>query len=144
MLSCITSGKYAESLSDETARAFGRLWTGKADEGVLKENGSGQKTLMELSDEDLAEKAERIRGRFKRGNKGIESFKYLSAEDQDLLTRDALQNHEYRTISEGVYVAEENFGENGKNEDVLNREIDNAVLMHQLGIANEIYIVPEG
>ena len=51
MLSYITSGKYAESLSDETARAFERLWTGKADEGVLKENGSGQKTLMEMSPE---------------------------------------------------------------------------------------------
>ena len=51
MLSYITGGKYAESLSDETARAFERLWTGKADEGVLKENGSGQKTLMEMSPE---------------------------------------------------------------------------------------------
>ena len=49
MLSYITGGKYAESLSDETARAFERLWMGKADEGVLKENGSGQKTLMEIS-----------------------------------------------------------------------------------------------
>ena len=51
LLSYITGGKYAESLSDETARAFERLWTGKADEGVLKENGSGQKTLMEMSPE---------------------------------------------------------------------------------------------
>ena len=51
MLSYITGGKYAESLSDETARAFERLWTGKADAGVLKENGSGQKTLMEMSPE---------------------------------------------------------------------------------------------
>jgi len=51
LLSYITGGKYAESLSDETARAFERLWTGKADAGVLKENGSGQKTLMEMSPE---------------------------------------------------------------------------------------------
>lgn len=49
LLSYITGGKYNDNLSDETARAFERLWTGKADEGVLKENGSGQKTLMEIS-----------------------------------------------------------------------------------------------
>ncbi|GEM_PF-2099314 len=53
MLSFITGGKYAESLSDETARAFERLWMGKADEGVLKENGSGQKTLMEMFDDSV-------------------------------------------------------------------------------------------
>ena len=53
MLSYITGGKYAESLSDETARAFERQWTGKADEGVLKENGSGQKTLMEMFDDSV-------------------------------------------------------------------------------------------
>ena len=51
MLSCITGGKYAESLSDETARAFERLWTGKADAGVLRGSSAGQKTLMEMSPE---------------------------------------------------------------------------------------------
>ena len=51
MLSYITGGKYAESLSDETARAFERLWTGKADAGVLRGSSAGQKTLMEMSPE---------------------------------------------------------------------------------------------
>ena len=49
MLSYITSGKYAESLSDETARAFGRLWTGKADEGVLTGNNTQSSPLLETS-----------------------------------------------------------------------------------------------
>ena len=49
MLSYITSGKYAESLSDETARAFGRLWTGKADEGVLTGNNTQGSPLLETS-----------------------------------------------------------------------------------------------
>ncbi|MDD7200772.1 MAG: hypothetical protein SPF89_04110 [Sphaerochaetaceae bacterium] len=55
MLSYITSGKYNDNLSDETARAFGRLWTGKADSGVLKENSSGQKTLMEMENKRISE-----------------------------------------------------------------------------------------
>ena len=49
MLSYITGGKYAESLSDETARAFERLWMGKADEGVLKVNNTQGSPLLETS-----------------------------------------------------------------------------------------------
>ena len=49
LLSYITGGKYAESLSDETAKAFERLWMGKADEGVLTGNNTQSSPLLETS-----------------------------------------------------------------------------------------------
>ena len=52
MLSYITGGKYAESLSDETARAFERLWMGKADAGVLRGSGSQNGPLLEREGRD--------------------------------------------------------------------------------------------
>ena len=66
LLSYITGGKYNDNLSDETARAFERLWTGKADEGVLKENNLRQiKTPTERrtgSNSTIASKPDSVKG----------------------------------------------------------------------------------
>ena len=92
MLSYITGGKYAESLSDETARAFERLWTGKADEGVLKgklRSGITGGSLMEvvsLADE-AQEHAEERKGLDFRNYETVEAYLKKTVQGKDIVNK---------------------------------------------------------